>query len=323
MLRMLAFAALLGISIPVEAQSCKNHFILDSPCEIAAVAWRPAANPLASHGSEHTATRLGDGRVLVVGGAPDIHHDSASRTWIAHPLATSAEIYDPVADSWTWTAAINLQRWGHTATLLRDGRVLVVGGGVLVSGGRIDWTNEPELRRSAEIFDPGTNAWSFAGSLAFPRAGHTATLMPTGEVLVVGGQWLDEAVAASEVFDPATGRWRVAASLSEPRYSHTATALPGGVIVVGGIVEFWGDTHAQHAEFFDSATASWSPAGSPLPRAIHTATSLPDGRVLIAADCGTGRGWKSAAAGNTTGKSRWTRYRSMTGARAVGARLHR
>ena len=62
MQRILTLAAvLLGISIPAEAELCKNHYILDEPCELAPPAWQPAANPLSFHGSEHTATRLADG----------------------------------------------------------------------------------------------------------------------------------------------------------------------------------------------------------------------------------------------------------------------
>ena len=296
--RILAFAAvLLGTSIPAEAELCKNHYILDEPCEVVP-AWRSAANLLAAREAGHTATLLADGRVLVVGGLAR-YYDPATATYGYENLAETAEIYDPATDTWSWTGPENLQRFGHTATLLGDGRVLVVGGNAPTIDGDLEWTYRFS-HRSAEIYDPATNSWSVASSLAFPREGHTATLLGTGEVLVTGGSLFDEAVAASEVFDPVVGQWRVAGSPAEPRWAHSATALPDGrVIIVGGMVKFWGNHLAQSSELFDPATATWSSAGSVLTRVAHTATSLPDGRLFIAGGISYDVAWREVTLGST------------------------
>jgi hypothetical protein len=80
----------------------------------------------------------------------------------------------------------------HTATLLPDGRVLVVGGG-----------NGTGPTASEELWDPATATFSRAGSLAGARMMHTATLLPDGRVLVVGGSGYDPLLA--EVWEPSDG----------------------------------------------------------------------------------------------------------------------
>jgi N-acetylneuraminic acid mutarotase len=107
------------------------------------------------------AVRLADGRVLVAGGG-----------W----YSTRAELYDPATNSWTRTGNMNVGRIAFTGTLLRDGRVLVVGGNSL--GG---------VQASAELYDPSTGRWASTGSPRTPRRDHTATLLPNGTVLVAGG----------------------------------------------------------------------------------------------------------------------------------------
>jgi N-acetylneuraminic acid mutarotase len=77
--------------------------------------------------------------------------------------------------------------------------------------------------------------WSLTGSLTTARAGHTATLLPSGKVLVVGGNDGYGAVTSAELYDPSAGTWSATGSLAEPRDGHTATLLPSGkVLVVGG-----------------------------------------------------------------------------------------
>ena len=163
-------------------------------------------------------------------------------------------------------------RTGHTASILSDGRVLVVGGhrGGFVSG--------PPLR-SAEIWDPDTNEISPAGPLTHARAHHTATSLPGGRILIVGST--DSPVPA-ELWDPATGTFGPAGSLAEMRVMHTATLLRDGrVLVVGGWSVEDNDGLAS-AEMWDPATRSFAPVGSLAgPRREHTTTLLADGRVLV------------------------------------------
>ncbi len=111
--------------------------------------------------SGHTATLLGNGKVLVVGG-------------------TSAELYDPIAGTWSITGAPNIS--GDTATLLHNGKVLLVDG------------------NGAELYDPVTGTWSSTGSLLTGgRYRYTATLLPNGKVLVAAGYTVNSA----ELYDPA------------------------------------------------------------------------------------------------------------------------
>ncbi|MCY1041932.1 kelch-like protein [Corallococcus sp. bb12-1] len=125
-------------------------------------------------------------------------------------------------------------------------------------------------------------SWALTGSLAGPRANHTATLLPNGKVLVTGGTRTDtEVLATAELYDPATGTWSPTGSMADARGSHTATLLPDGkVLVVGGLTS---TTFLATAELYDPATGTWSPTGSLQDRrSAHTATLLPDGKVLVA-----------------------------------------
>ena len=127
-----------------------------------------------------------------------------------------------------------------------------------------------------------TNTWSAAGSLATARLSHTATLLPSGQVLVAGGGYNGGVLASAELYDPATNTWSAAGSLATARRLHTATLLPSGqVLVAGG----YGNSGIPlgSAELYDPATNTWSAAGSlTTARLYHTATRLPSGQVLVA-----------------------------------------
>jgi hypothetical protein len=158
----------------------------------------------------------------------------------------------------------------HTATLLRNGKVLVAAGG---GAGEIG---------AADIYDPATGSWTATGSLVRPRTFHTATLLPNGKVLIAGGLANSGGTQSSaELYDPATGTWSLTASMSIRREAHTATLLGNGkVLVTGG-------TGLGSAELYDPATETWAPTGSLSSlRARHSATLLQDGRVLVSAGGG-------------------------------------
>jgi len=223
----------------------------------------------------HAATLLHDGRVLVVGG-----FGAGGMT----PLAgRPAELFDPKTGSWTPTAPLppNEGRAHHSATLLRDGKVLVVGGelGFPVA----------TLRSSAFIFDPKTGLWTATGNLNAARSRHTATLLRNGRVLVAGGSGSGvvpgAAIASAEIFDPATGTWTLTGSLRDARILHTATLLrTGRVLAVGGLLGIGpNDPMIASAELFDPATETWTPVRELKDaRANHTATLLNNGQVLVA-----------------------------------------
>jgi hypothetical protein len=90
----------------------------------------------------------------------------------------SAEVYDPVAKSWSPVAPMNVMRWDLEATLLVSGRVLVTGGR----------DQNDDYLNSAEIYDPATNTWTLVGSMSVPRSEHTSTLLQSGGVLLTGGR---------------------------------------------------------------------------------------------------------------------------------------
>ena len=76
--------------------------------------------------------------------------------------------------------------------------------------------------------------WTATGSLGTARDGHTATLLPSGKVLVAGGRYDRATLSSAELYDPATGTWTATGSLGTARYDHTATLLPSGKVLVAG-----------------------------------------------------------------------------------------
>ncbi len=173
------------------------------------------------------------------------------------------------AGSWARLASLATGRIDQTATVLRDGRVLIVGG-----------SQEAEANQlaTAEIFDPRTNAWSAAASMANPRARHTATLLADGRVLVAGG--LGPGRGNSEIYDPRTDTWSPAGNLISPRANHQAVLLADGrVLVMGGRQP---GRPLSSAEIFDPGLRSWTSTGSLLAaRDRPQAVRLPNGKVLV------------------------------------------
>jgi N-acetylneuraminic acid mutarotase len=138
-----------------------------------------------------------------------------------------------------------------------------------------------------------TCGWAWTGSMISPRAGHTATLLNTGKVLVTGGTSNGSLLATAELYDPATGTWSTTGSMASPRENHSATLLNDGkVLVTGG--DGTSDSLAE-AEVYDPATGTWSTTGPMVsPRTRHTATRLSTGRVLVTG--GIAQGYTAATA---------------------------
>ena len=125
--------------------------------------------PMTSQLYWHTATLLPSGEVLVAGG----YDNNPAST-------TNAERYNPTAKTWTVTGGMNDARAVFTATSLTNGQVLVAGGLFYQAG-------NPETLGSAELYNPETGIWTMTGSMATARYGHTATVLPNGQVLIAGG----------------------------------------------------------------------------------------------------------------------------------------
>ena len=215
----------------------------------------------------HTATRLDDGRVLIIGG---FGSNSAGDP-------SSTEFFDPASSGFEAGPRLTSPRYGHTATRLADGRILVAGG--FGPGGTV--------LETAEIFDPTNGTFSATGSLGVARADHEAVLLDDGRLLVVGGTADDfEVLASSELFDPRTGMFSPAGPMAEAREGMTATRLlDGRVLVTGGHVgRHERRTIYASTELYDPVTDRFTPAGDMnTPRHKHDAVLLADGRVLLIA----------------------------------------
>lgn len=164
----------------------------------------------------HTATLLQNGKVLITGGTS---LDSSN------PTAT-AEVYDPATGTFTVTGGMTTAREEHTATLLADGRVLIIGGEAPGTG-----SSELQPTATVEVYDPSTGLFSTTGSMTAARSLHTASLLPSGKVLVAGG---GDDNSTAEVYDPATGSFSITGGMEIGRSGHTATVLPNGSVLVAG-----------------------------------------------------------------------------------------
>ncbi|HEX9081784.1 MAG TPA: kelch repeat-containing protein, partial [Holophagaceae bacterium] len=87
---------------------------------------------------------------------------------------------------------------------------------------------------AGELYDPATATFATLGNLVTPRSQHTATLLPTGKVLLAGGTGTSSVLASAELFDPATKAFTATGSLAAPRRYHTAVLLPTGAVLFAG-----------------------------------------------------------------------------------------
>jgi len=245
----------------------------------------PAARSFTSTGSMtvpragQTITLLRDGRVLVAGGV----QNAGFRSELA-----SAEIYDPGAGTFSATGSMSVPREGHTATILRDGRVLIAGGS----------DNGIHTLDSAEIYDPSVGAFSRTGHLHQPRVAHVAALLGTGKVLIAGGGrggmpggYISYDTA--EIYDPAARSFTaIRAHMKSDRVGAAAVKLNDGrVLIVGGksgrmmtsrLRNLSSLTPLNTAEIYDPEAGAFIRTGDmSAPHYLATATMLDSGNVLV------------------------------------------
>jgi Galactose oxidase, central domain len=210
--------------------------------------------------AEHTATLLRDGRVLIAGG-----YDAG-----LHPLA-SAELYDPIAGTFTRTGDMTEARASHTATLLANGNVLIAGGHTAYPYG---WSTALD---SAEIYDPSTETFTATGKMNSRccGGGWVSTLLPDGRVFIANND-------NAEIYDPGSGSFTLTGAYEGgPIYWVDATALlPDGKVLVVGVLNPVGT--AGTSQLFDPTISTFSSTGlRACIECVSTATVLLDGEVLF------------------------------------------
>lgn len=231
---------------------------------------------------------LPDGTVLIAGGRTAPTNASTA--------LDSFQIYDPGSNSFTTPtlnatnaqATMHSKRYRPAAVLLPDGRVYITGG--------IDETNA--VVKTADIYDPANGGFlknSGAGQpadLGSARWGHTATVLPSGKVLLAGG-FSDNAgatpIATLELFNPATPATTpppvgggTPVTLTYARGNHTATAgVDGRVLILGGVAVSDTTAHQTAAEVVTETAATHLDSLMKVARVNHTATLLDDGRILV------------------------------------------
>ena len=222
---------------------------------------------MATARQDHTATLLGDGRVLI----------AAGYTGDFRVGQTTAELYDPATGTFTATPTnLTTGRGQHTATALADGRVLIAGGFTQFPGPGVV---------SAELYDPSTGTFTPTGAMHDPRGWHTATLLNNGTVLVAGGftafPSTGETLASAETYDPSTATFTVTTSMHAPRGRYAAARLLNGdVLVAGGMSAQFGDA-TNTAEVFSLAVIDTRPPTITTPGDLTVTAPSPDGDATV------------------------------------------
>lgn len=232
--------------------------------------WSAAASLLQAR-SRHVLVTLNDGRALAVGGR------------VRGVSLASAELYLPSLNRWQNTASLAVARDNHAVALLTDGRVLVTGG--VSATGRAE---QPEVTRTAEIYDPTTSTWQAAASMRQARYSHSASLLPDGRVLVVGGFVpgpFHVATRSAEIYDPLLNEWHMLAPMPTARAVHAAAVLKdGSVLVAGGVINPPNELHATDAsELYHPYSGTWHATGALMVarRSLSGAAVLSNGTVLL------------------------------------------
>lgn len=246
--------------------------------------------PMNTRRAGHTATLLQNGKVLVAGG-------DVSTNTIHYAPTTTAELYDPITRTWTFTGPLNDAREDHTASLLPNGKVLVTGGTIGISN-----------LISAELYDPTNGIWTKTGAMLDSRGYHVAVVLTNGQVLVTGGNKKKN----SELYDPMTGLWSQSGLLQQQRLYAPATLLANGkVLISGGVNPLYTALPGtstnlpslSDTELYDPVTGIWTTTGSThTGYQLHEATLLPNGQVLI-----------TGGQPNDTNSTRAETYNSDTG----------
>jgi hypothetical protein len=257
-----------------------------------AISWDPIKHGWISRGRApecphtaytHTATLLTDNKILFAGGlcdTPRLHNDDS-------PLPAAAfnkvSLWNQASQKWESVPSLAQGRLYHSASLLADGSVMIIGG---EDDRRTSDKVEPVLA-SVELFRDATKDHAAEilplAPLQGARAKHTSTRMSDNSVMVVGGiNSASHPLASAEIFDPKTLVWRDGPALNTARSQHSAVLLDDGRLMIAGGIGPTGRTISS-VEIYDPATNSWAEAARLLvPLLKHSAAKLSNGDVLIA-----------------------------------------
>jgi GH25 family lysozyme M1 (1,4-beta-N-acetylmuramidase) len=208
----------------------------------------------------HVATRLANGQVIAAGGV------------FLGPI-TSTELYNPGIKTWTFTGSMNSHHVYDTASLLPSGKVLAVSG---------YYNSSAELTTNAtEFYDPVAANWTYGPPVNNGRAFHTTTVLPGGQLVLVGGTSGTNYLSSIETLEQTNGGWTTVNSMSAQRYIPTLTLLTNGQALAAGGVS---DTDVPaNTEVYNPATGNWTttPGAMSTGRYLAAATPLANGEVLI------------------------------------------
>lgn len=199
--------------------------------------WKQPGKTLQDARKAHTATLLKNGKVLFAGGSQGMSSNPAQTTYL-----DSIEIYDPASGTFDpTTAKMSKKRIGHTATLMPNGQVLIVGGwcGSGCAGGK----------QVDDIYDPSTNTISPVAHMGSLPNTHVAVLLQDGRVFVVTDSSATENKDTVAYSPSGGGMWDTLPKMNQGRWSAEGVLLQdGSVLVVGGLVAQ--SVYADKAERF-------------------------------------------------------------------------
>ncbi len=214
-----------------------------------------------------TVIALPNGKILLTGGAANANGTGS---------LASAEIYDPVAHTFSSTAnTMSTPRVDHTVTVLQNGKVLVTGG----------YTDTAIAQTSADLYDPTTNTFTpITAQMTVARAEHTATLLASGKVLITGGNDNNgNTLASAEIFDPVAQSFTaIAQPMTSVRQIQHADLLPNGRVLISGGFDT-NNNALNSAEIYDPVAGTFTQTGPmTTSRGNHASALLYTGQVLVA-----------------------------------------
>lgn len=251
------------------AQLCTQSTNLTERYSFAGGAWVDAG-ALSSARFAPVGAPIGNGDAFVVGGCD------------VNACTTSAERWSAAANSWSEQAPLPAARGFGTATALADGRVLVVGG-----------CADPQcvtVLSDAVVYDPTADTWTEAGTLSAPRAGHSATLLNDGTVLVAGGcsdAGCMTVLGSADIWTASGmgGGFSPAPPMLTARHHHTATLMANGEVLMAGGANASGSSIPTSEVYLPLARQWIGTSAMLMSRAFHVGVELNDGRVLVAGGC--------------------------------------